>query len=166
MSNNQLTYSISVGNEDGKFHIDPESGEIYRNQSIDIENEDNLYVLNVTATDNGASPLSSSALVTIDIMVSFDWYDDLVKLHISNWGAIILCAHWQRLVPQIFWTSHLIQVLLKGSITHCNSSRSPWNVFRICFLTLENTESFRTKNLPFRNKKQEMYPHFLVLFVC
>ena len=72
MSNNQLTYAISAGNEDGKFHIDPESGEIYKNQSIDTEIEDNQYILNVTATDNGASPLSSSALVTINIMVSFD----------------------------------------------------------------------------------------------
>lgn len=60
-----LSYTILQGNDNGLFAIDSSTGEIFAN--IDIANMDQTVVLGVEVTDNGTTPMSSTANVTINI---------------------------------------------------------------------------------------------------
>ncbi len=70
-----LTYSISGGNDDGLFQIDPETGQIYLVKPVSYEeptlnlglgeNSTDSYSLTVTATDSGG--LSANAYVGVNI---------------------------------------------------------------------------------------------------
>ncbi len=61
-----LTYTITAGNDDNRFAIDPNSGEITVINGLDHESTDS-YQLTVTATDDGIPSSSTSAQVTINI---------------------------------------------------------------------------------------------------
>ena len=61
-----LTYAITAGNTGSAFAIDPNTGEISVDGSIDFENL-NAYTLTVTATDSGSPALATSAAVTISV---------------------------------------------------------------------------------------------------
>ncbi|MES2661072.1 MAG: PA14 domain-containing protein [Verrucomicrobiota bacterium] len=61
----QVTYSITGGNADGAFTIDPLTGVIRRNT---ILLPVGTRVLTVTATDNGPTPLSDTGLITVQVL--------------------------------------------------------------------------------------------------
>ncbi|QGY43909.1 T9SS type A sorting domain-containing protein [Maribellus comscasis] len=63
----QLEYTITGGNTENLFYINTSSGEILAKTDI-MANEDKSVELVVTVTDNAASPLSASAIVTINIV--------------------------------------------------------------------------------------------------
>ncbi|MGQ8338409.1 cadherin domain-containing protein [Sunxiuqinia sp. A32] len=62
----QISYSITSGNNEGLFMIDPVSGDLYTNSTIET-NTNKSVVLYVTVSDNETTPLSSSAQVTVSI---------------------------------------------------------------------------------------------------
>lgn len=60
----QVTYTITAGNDDGAFIIDPLTGVIRRNTArLPVGNR----VLTVTASDNGIPVMSSTAQITIEV---------------------------------------------------------------------------------------------------
>lgn len=61
-----LTYAIASGNSEGLFALSTTSGKLYAKTNISV-NTSKTVVLVVKVTDNGSSPLSSSAQVTINI---------------------------------------------------------------------------------------------------
>ncbi len=61
-----ITYSITAGNEDGKFSINSATGSITVAGTLDYEATPS-YVLTVQATDNGTSSQNASAAITINI---------------------------------------------------------------------------------------------------
>jgi hypothetical protein len=61
-----LSYAITSGNTAGKFSINSGTGEITVAGALDFETTSS-YSLTVSATDNGTSPLSSSATITVNI---------------------------------------------------------------------------------------------------
>ncbi|XP_053376783.1 cadherin-23-like [Mercenaria mercenaria] len=65
-SDGEITYSITGGNTDGKFTIDPTNGEIIISESLDYE-DIQQYILTVTATDGGAPSRSDTASATINV---------------------------------------------------------------------------------------------------
>ncbi len=67
----QLTYSITNGNESDLFSIDPTSGKISVISDLNFSSNQSI-VLDVMVSDNGLSPLSSNANVTINISVNND----------------------------------------------------------------------------------------------
>jgi hypothetical protein len=62
--NSQFSYSIAGGNLDNKFSVDPSSGVIVVEKSLDREDVD-FYNLTVRAVDNGAPPAIGETLVKI-----------------------------------------------------------------------------------------------------
>lgn len=72
--NGTITYSMSVVNNEAArswFHISPESGVVsVSDRSINYLSVDGYVVLNVTASDNGSEPLSSSVIVHLRILPS------------------------------------------------------------------------------------------------
>ena len=61
----QVTYTITAGNADGAFTIDPLTGVIRRNTGfLPVGTR----VLTVTATDNGPTPLSDTGLITVQVV--------------------------------------------------------------------------------------------------
>ncbi|XP_078241753.1 protocadherin Fat 2 isoform X1 [Pogona vitticeps] len=66
MMNNQIIYSIVAGNPLGHFIIDPKAGEIHTAKYLDRE-EVSSYSLQVRATDNGQTALSSDTAVLIRV---------------------------------------------------------------------------------------------------
>ena len=63
-----VIYSISAGNTDGTFYINPKSGVIYVAKDLDYETE-SRYELTVLATDMGEPALTSNPLyITVDII--------------------------------------------------------------------------------------------------
>ena len=64
-SNAQLSYSIVSGN-DGHFKLDPSSGQLRVNNTLDYEQRTS-YNLTIIVTDNGDIPLSSSTIVYITL---------------------------------------------------------------------------------------------------
>ncbi|RYD48002.1 MAG: hypothetical protein EOP85_04425, partial [Verrucomicrobiaceae bacterium] len=62
----QVTYTITGGNADGAFIIDPLTGVIRRNPAIALLPV-GTRVLTVTATDNGTPALSDTAAITIQV---------------------------------------------------------------------------------------------------
>lgn len=67
-----ITYSLKHPSE--FFSVDPTSGEILSKQMVRFKHStkgsspENMYMLSVVATDNGKPPLSSEALVTINVV--------------------------------------------------------------------------------------------------
>ncbi|MES2570308.1 MAG: PA14 domain-containing protein, partial [Verrucomicrobiota bacterium] len=61
----QVTYSITGGNADGAFSIDPLTGVIRRNIATLPAG---TRVLTITATDNGPVPQSDTALITVQVL--------------------------------------------------------------------------------------------------
>ncbi len=61
----KITFSITAGNEDGAFTIDPATGVITVNGAL---LPTGTRVLTVTATDNGPTPLSDTSTVTVNIL--------------------------------------------------------------------------------------------------
>ena len=70
-SNSDITYRIIAGDPDGFFTVDPLTGQLQSDRSIDFEVVD-CFELAVSATDGGAVPLSSTATVIIDIVDTND----------------------------------------------------------------------------------------------
>ena len=66
LQNSVISYSISEGGE-GKFRINSTTGDVYLNASIDRE-ERNNYTLIVEAVDQGAIPLTGSAMLQIRVL--------------------------------------------------------------------------------------------------
>ncbi|KFM78662.1 Cadherin-related tumor suppressor, partial [Stegodyphus mimosarum] len=64
--NKQITYSITVGNDENRFGIFPD-GYLYVKRPLDREKRD-FYSLTVTAQDNGIQPRSSSVNIVIHII--------------------------------------------------------------------------------------------------
>ncbi len=60
------TYSITAGNEDGKFAIDSETGELTLAGALDRETTDS-YSLTIEVTDSGNPPLTDTATITIGV---------------------------------------------------------------------------------------------------
>ncbi|XP_019645840.1 PREDICTED: protocadherin Fat 4-like [Branchiostoma belcheri] len=59
-----VTYSITSGNTNGVFSVDPSSGVIVTNSPLDFETTP-LYTLEVTMVDGGTPPLSSTTIVLV-----------------------------------------------------------------------------------------------------
>nr|XP_018670260.2 protocadherin Fat 1 [Ciona intestinalis] len=66
-ANAKLRYSITHGNEHGKFVINQDSGEIRLIATVDYES-DQSYVLTISAADRSSNPLSSECTVRIAII--------------------------------------------------------------------------------------------------
>ena len=66
-TNAEVTYSISVGNENGAFAIDPVSGNITVNMPLDHEDLAR-YDLIVTAVDGGMPPRTGTAFVAVNVI--------------------------------------------------------------------------------------------------
>jgi hypothetical protein len=65
---NTVTYSITAGNTDNLFAINPTTGAIRLSSVTNLNYEwDNSYTLTIQATDNGFGPLSSTRNVVINI---------------------------------------------------------------------------------------------------
>ena len=64
--NSRITYSITSGNEEMRFSIDFQTGEISLNRSLDFETTEE-FVLQVTAQDGGTPSLNATAIVIISI---------------------------------------------------------------------------------------------------
>ncbi|XP_013393116.1 protein dachsous [Lingula anatina] len=62
-TNGQISYTISAGNEGGKFSIDPTTGALSCD-ALDRERQDQ-YHLTITATDNGQPPRSGTCTVIV-----------------------------------------------------------------------------------------------------
>ncbi len=60
-----VTYSITAGNADGAFTIDPLTGVIRRNTTLLPVG---TRVVTITATDNGTAPLSDTGLITVQVV--------------------------------------------------------------------------------------------------
>lgn len=63
-----IRYSILSGNEDGKFKIDAERGDIFFNGTVDYE-KIQQFNLTILAEDEGEPPLYDMADVTVIILV-------------------------------------------------------------------------------------------------
>lgn len=61
-----VTYSITAGNADGAFTIDPLTGVIRRNTTAWFPT--GTRILTVAATDNGPTPLSDTGLITVQVV--------------------------------------------------------------------------------------------------
>ncbi|WP_159522001.1 cadherin domain-containing protein [Sunxiuqinia indica] len=61
-----IVYQITNGNTDNLFSIDQSSGAIYATSAISLTS-DKSYALTIQVTDNGNSPLSAEATITINI---------------------------------------------------------------------------------------------------
>ena len=65
-SNAELTYRIADGNVGNAFEIDPETGLVTLEESLDRENV-SFYSLTIEAVDGGETPLTGSVLLNISI---------------------------------------------------------------------------------------------------
>lgn len=61
-----LTYAITDGNEDGRFALDPATGQLTLTGPLDYETRSS-YALTITVTDNGTPALSTTATVTMAV---------------------------------------------------------------------------------------------------
>ncbi len=62
-----ITYSIQSGNSDGRFSINSTSGTLFLNQTVDYELQ-TIYNISVAAMDSGTPPLTSVAIVIINVL--------------------------------------------------------------------------------------------------
>lgn len=65
--NSQVVFSITAGNRRDTFHIDSISGRLFLHKPLDYEDITN-YVLNITASDCGTPPLSTTVLYNIIVV--------------------------------------------------------------------------------------------------
>ncbi|MED6264863.1 long-chain fatty acid transporter fat1, partial [Characodon lateralis] len=84
-SYNHIHYSIVDGNQGSSFTMDPLRGELKVARQLDRERTSG-YMLKVVATDNGVPPLSSSAIINIDIS---DVNDNPPLFSQANYSLII-----------------------------------------------------------------------------
>jgi hypothetical protein len=63
--NQKLTYSISSGNSSGIFTLDPVNGDLKTSTLNVFSSDTTKFQITVKVTDNGSTPLSSSALINI-----------------------------------------------------------------------------------------------------
>ena len=82
-SNAELTYSISTGNTDDTFEIDPESGLVTLEASINRE-EVAFYSLSIQAVDGGVTALTGSVLLNISISDIDDHPPSFVRSQFSG----------------------------------------------------------------------------------
>ena len=67
-TNDAVIYSISSGNINNTFHINPKSGVVYIAQDLDYESE-TIYTLTIIATDTGEPAMTSEPVrVTVEIV--------------------------------------------------------------------------------------------------
>ncbi len=71
-----ISYSLTGGNQEDLFTIQPATGEILSKTDITAPQQDKSVDLVVTVTDNATSPLSASAKVTISIIAPTDIPDE------------------------------------------------------------------------------------------
>ncbi|XP_061392189.1 cadherin-related tumor suppressor-like [Musca vetustissima] len=64
--NSQISFSLTAGNRKDTFHIDSYSGILYLHKALDYE-ETTVYHLNITASDGGSPPLSSTIIFTVNV---------------------------------------------------------------------------------------------------
>lgn len=83
--NGKVSYTISNGNTQEHFDIDPVSGFISVASNLDREKSDS-YILEVTAKDNGVPVLSKVVLVTIIVL---DVNDNPPRFSKDNYTAIV-----------------------------------------------------------------------------
>ena len=69
--NGSVTYSIHLGNDDGVFELDSESGDVTLRQGLDFETR-SLYMFAVMAQDNGNNSLFNYTNVLIHVLDSND----------------------------------------------------------------------------------------------
>ncbi|TWW58827.1 protocadherin Fat 1a isoform X4 [Takifugu flavidus] len=84
-SHSQVRYSIVAGNQGSPFTIDAARGELKVARQLDRERTSG-YTLTVVASDNGTPPLSSSAMINIDIS---DVNDNPPLFSQANYSLII-----------------------------------------------------------------------------
>ncbi|MGQ7867790.1 cadherin domain-containing protein [Sunxiuqinia sp. sy24] len=65
----QLTYAILSGNEEGIFSINPQTGEIFISSAFEASTSETINLL-VAVKDNAATPLTSTANITIQIVIN------------------------------------------------------------------------------------------------
>ncbi|XP_064546558.1 cadherin-related tumor suppressor [Drosophila montana] len=65
--NSQVVFSITAGNRRDTFHIDSVSGSLYLHKPLDYEDITN-YTLNITASDCGIPPLSTTVLYNVMVV--------------------------------------------------------------------------------------------------
>ncbi len=65
-----LTYSVSAGNENALFSIDSITGEIFTEKSI-LTDINQSHILTIKVTDDGQNPLSNEAFITINLIGVF-----------------------------------------------------------------------------------------------
>lgn len=65
--NSQVVFSITAGNRRDTFHIDSISGSLFLHKPLDYEEITN-YILNITASDCGTPPLSTTVLYNIIVV--------------------------------------------------------------------------------------------------
>ncbi|XP_063060813.1 protocadherin Fat 3-like [Engraulis encrasicolus] len=83
--NGLLVYSIVAGDREKQFVIDPMTGQIQLNKEVDRETVMS-YQLSVGARDSGSPPLSSTAIVKIEIS---DINDNAPTFTLTNHSAVI-----------------------------------------------------------------------------
>ncbi|TDG46679.1 hypothetical protein AWZ03_006859 [Drosophila navojoa] len=65
--NSQVVFSITAGNRRDTFHIDSISGSLYLHKSLDYE-DITSYTLNITASDCGTPPLSTTVFYNVIVV--------------------------------------------------------------------------------------------------
>lgn len=72
-SNAKLTFSLTSGNDEGLFDIDPSIGAIFVNTPLHVHDSmypssvKNVYLVTITISDSGSPPRSTSTLLHIDV---------------------------------------------------------------------------------------------------
>ncbi|TDO02665.1 cadherin domain-containing protein [Sunxiuqinia elliptica] len=75
----RLNYAIIQGNEDGSFFLDQTTGELFSTANLQLAYSQTLPLV-VEVTDDATTPLSSTATITIDIVIK----GKLVKGEVNN----------------------------------------------------------------------------------
>ncbi len=75
----RLSYAIIQGNEDGSFFLNQTTGELFSTANLQLSYSQTLPLV-VEVTDNGTTPLSTTATITIDIVIK----GKLVKGEVNN----------------------------------------------------------------------------------
>ena len=83
--NGKLVYVISSGSENGAFKMNTNTGELVVMGEVDREEKDQ-YMLNITVADLGQPPLSSSTILTVNIL---DVNDNAPHFEKNHYDAVI-----------------------------------------------------------------------------
>ena len=93
-----ISYDIISGNTGQVFEIDSESGAIVRQEVIDRERV-SRYVLKIRATDSGSPPLSSYAVVLVEVNDDTPKFDPTIAAHISESSSRLSQLYFSELLP-------------------------------------------------------------------